>query len=571
MKKHTKLSLPWFYELLEKGECDIMDFKQQLNDKETFGKNLRNYSGSYDELAKDVVAFANKKGGFLFIGIEDKTKDINHDFKYDETQLFELIRIIQDRTQPAITVSTHKLNVGGTDLVVVEIPFSSQICSTSKGEYLIRDGNRNRPIAPHEMLTIASEKGSIVYDQKTWHIKDWQDDERIENLKTLIKNADADSPYIKENIDDFNDTLSFVKEDVNEILPTTTGILFTGNDRALKEFPYASIKYVRYFEDGTYKPYEWSGNLIEVADSCFAQLKAEIQQIEMNFGLFHESIEDYSEIVLREVLINALAHRDYSRHQIIQIRKYTDYIEFESPGLFPDGITPDNFLWKTNPRNPNIIDIFRIIKYAEKAGSGWDKVFTALLSKGKSIPYAEETDSSVIFRIDANIVSPKLIELSRKYQQQTNKQLKPESLLILNELLNKKGCTFNQLEDIKYIDPRQIHYALKRLIDADLIETTGQGSGTKYILHKKHNVSIKDKIVYAKQKKQNKSRQKEAILRYLDSNETITNAEARALLELPYKAISQVSRLLAALLKEGEIEFDPSSKSNKPVYRRKTR
>ena len=279
MKKHTKLSLPWFYELLEKGECDIMDFKQQLNDKETFGKNLRNYSGSYDELARDVVAFANKKGGFLFIGIEDKTKNINHDFKYDETQLFELIRIIQDRTQPAITVSTHKLNVDGTDLVVVEIPFSSQICSTSKGEYLVREGNRNRPIAPHEMLTIASEKGSIVYDQKTWHIKDWQDDERIENLKSLIKNADADSPYIKENIDDFNDTLSFVKEDVNEILPTTTGILFTGNDRALKEFPYASIKYVRYFEDGTYKPYEWSGNLIEVADSCFAQLKAEIQQL----------------------------------------------------------------------------------------------------------------------------------------------------------------------------------------------------------------------------------------------------------------------------------------------------
>ena len=217
MKKFTKLSLPWFYELLERGECDIMDFKQQLNDKETFGKNLRNYSDSYDELAKDVVAFANKKGGFLFIGIEDKTKDINHDFKYDETQLFELIRIVQDRTRPAITVSTHKLNVNDTDLVVIEIPFSSQICSTSKGEYLIRDGNRNRPIAPHEMLTLASEKGSIIYDQKTWQIKHWQDENRVINLKGLISKANPDSPYLKDHLDDFNETLSFVKEDINDI------------------------------------------------------------------------------------------------------------------------------------------------------------------------------------------------------------------------------------------------------------------------------------------------------------------------------------------------------------------
>ena len=569
MKKFTKLSLPWFYELLERGECDIMDFKQQLNDRETFGKNLRNYSDSYDELAKDVVAFANKKGGFLFIGIEDKTKDINHDFKYDETQLFELIRIVQDRTRPAITVSTHKLNVNDTDLVVVEIPFSSQICSTSKGEYLIRDGNRNRPIAPHEMLTLASEKGSIIYDQKTWQIKHWQDENRVINLKGLISKANPDSPYLKDHLDDFNETLSFVKEDINDTLPTTTGILFTGNDRSLKEFPYATIKYVRYFDDGTYRPYEWNGNLIEVADGCFNQLKAEIQQVEFNFGLFHETIEDYSEIVLREVLINAIAHRDYSRQQIIQIRKYADYIEFESPGLFPDGVTPNNFLWKTNPRNPNIIDIFRIIKYAEKAGSGWDKVFTDLLSKGKSIPYAEETDSSVIFRIDANMVSPKLFELSRNYQQHTSKQLTPEALLILNELINKKGCTFNQLESIKYINPKQIHNALKLLMDADLIETTGHGSGTKYILHKKHNVSVKDKVLYARQKKQDKARKKEAILRYLDECGTITNAETRELLKIPKTQSASISRLLKSMMEEGFITYAKESKSNKPVYEKK--
>ena len=43
MKKYTKLSISWFYELLERGECDIMDFKEQLEDKNVFGKSIKNF------------------------------------------------------------------------------------------------------------------------------------------------------------------------------------------------------------------------------------------------------------------------------------------------------------------------------------------------------------------------------------------------------------------------------------------------------------------------------------------------------------------------------------------------
>ncbi|MDE7421686.1 MAG: hypothetical protein K2N35_15955, partial [Muribaculaceae bacterium] len=336
-----------------------------------------------------------------------------------------------------------------------------------------------------------------------------------------------------------------------------------------REFPYAMIKYIRYFDNGTYRPYEWSGNLIEVAAACFTQLKAEIQQVEMNFGLFHEVIEDYSEITLREVLINALAHRDYSRQQIIEIRKYSDYIEFESPGRFPEGITTTNFLWKTNPRNPDIIDIFRAIKYAEKAGSGWDKVFTELLSKGKSVPMAEEDDTSVIFRIEAGVVSEKLIELSLQYQQLTNKQPTVEQLLILNELVKNKSCSIKQLERVPYINVRQIHKALQGLIDFEIVEATGRGSGTKYIVHKKHNVSIKDKVQYSQVKKQEKARQKEAILRYLDEIESINNSEARDLLKLPEKDRSIVSKLLSSMVKEDLIYRLPNSLPNDVRYKRK--
>lgn len=87
MRKYTKLSMQWFYDLLERGECDIMDFKEQLEDKRCFGKSLKNFAPNYEEMARDVVAFANLKGGFLFVGIVDSTKEFNQDFKYSDRRL----------------------------------------------------------------------------------------------------------------------------------------------------------------------------------------------------------------------------------------------------------------------------------------------------------------------------------------------------------------------------------------------------------------------------------------------------------------------------------------------------
>lgn len=568
MKKYTKLSISWFYELLERGECDIMDFKEQLEDKNVFGKSIKNFAPNYEEMARDVVAFANNKGGFLFLGIVDKTKEVNREFVYTDEKIFELIKQIQDRTKPTITLLPHKLTIDGIKLLVLEIPFSMQMHSTSRGEYLVRSNNGNKIIEPHEMATIMSEKSLIVYDQKTWSIRDWQDEVRRHNLFNKIKTARADSPLLKENIDEFNDALNFTKEEQDVIYPTTAGVLLVGNNKALREIPYSEIKYVRYYEDGTYQPHEWKGNLIEIADACFIQLKSEIQQKELSFGLFHEFIEDYSEVVLRELLVNAIVHRDYSRQQVIEIRKYPTYLEIESPGMFPEGVDEINYLRKTNPRNPNIIDVFRAIKYAEKAGSGFDKIFTDLLSKGKKLPIPTITETSIIFRIDAEIYSDKLIELSLQYKQMVGKDIDMEKLLVLNEILNCEKISFSDLEAAPFISKGQLRKVLDDLQEMEFVETTGKTSGLKYILHRSKSSSTQEKIKHSQLKKQEKARQKEAILRYLDDIGTISNSEARQLLKLDDSRVSYVSKLFGEMLGK-DIEIAETTGNNKNIYRRK--
>lgn len=578
MEKLTRHSIQWFYNLLAIGECEILDFKEQLEDKIAFGKSLKNFAPKYDELAKDVVAFANKKGGFLFVGIEDKTKEINPEFEYSDSKVFELIRQIQDRTVPSITIKPHKVNVNGLDVLVLEVPFTAQLHRTSKSEYLIRSNDGNRPIETYEMATVQAEKGLIVFDQKTWDlplacrgndkqgnpIPGWQDIEKTRDLFLRIQREKPQSPYLKNNSPEFTETLGLIKEENGKSLPTTTGILFIGNTKALKELPYNQIKYIRYYEDGTYTPFEYSGNLIEMADACFQQLKSETKVKEFHFGLFREYIEDYPDVVLRELLINAIAHRDYSRQQIIEIRKYHNCLEFESPGHFPQGIDETNFLRKTNPRNPGIMDVLREINYAEKAGSGFDKIFTALLSKGKKLPQPIQTDNSILLRVEADVYSEKLAELSLLYKQTAKKDIDLEKLIVLNHIYTGQKLTFQQLEQLPFVNHYQLRKILAELQEIEFIEATGRTSGVKYIIHRSKLISDEDKIGYTKYKKQEKARQIEAILRFLDAVDEIDNEGARKLLLLNDSDIYAVSRLFAEMKVNGLIE--EIRKDNRKVW-----
>ena len=583
MEKLTRHSIQWFYNLLAKGECEILDFKEQLEDKIAFGKSLKNFAPKYDELAKDVVAFANKKGGFLFVGIEDKTKEVNPEFEYADSKVFELIRQIQDRTVPSITIKPHRITINGKGILVLEVPFTTQLHRTSKSEYLIRSNDGNRPIETYEMATVQAEKGLIVFDQKTWDlpissketdkqgvpIPGWQDIGKTRDLFLRIQREKPQSPYLKNNSPEFTETLGLIKEENGKSLPTTTGILFIGNTKALKELPYNQIKYIRYYEDGTYTPFEYSGNLIEMADACYQQLRSETKVKEFHFGLFREYIEDYPEVVLRELLINAIAQRDYSRQQIIEIRKYPNYLEFESPGHFPQGINETNFLRKTNPRNPGIMDVLREINYAEKAGSGFDKVFTALLSKGKKLPQPIQTENSILLRVEADVYSEKLAELSLLYKQTAKKDIDLEKLIVLNHIYTGQKLTFQQLEQLPFVNHYQLRKILTELQEIEFIETTGRTSGLKYIIHKSKLVDIDDKISYSKLKKQERAEHIESIIRYLKTADEITNEAARKILNIPDTNASYVSRLFAEMVENGHIEIAEETKHNQRTYRLK--
>ena len=190
------------------------------------------------------------------------------------------------------------------------------------------------------------------------------------------------------------------------------------------------------------------------------------------------------------------------------------------------------------------------------------------MKKGKSLPEPEETDTSVIFRIKADVVTEKLIELSLMFESQTGKPMKLDELLVLSEVVNHRQVKLSDLVSMPNIGTYRLQAILDKLQALEFIETTGKTSGLSYILHVSKRKDTGDKIEYVKSKKQEKARQKEAILRYLDSIETITNAEARELLKLPEKDRSKVSRLFAELVAANEIVQTRATNPNNVKYKR---
>jgi hypothetical protein len=138
---------------------------------------------------------------------------------------------------------------------------------------------------------------------------------------------------------------------------------------------------------------------------------------------------------------------------------------------------------------------------------------------------------------------------------------------VLNSIYTGHKVTFQQLEVSPFINTYQLRKILAELMELEFIETTGRTSGVKYIIHRSKLITTDDKIGYSRLKKQEKARQIEAILRYLDTVDDINNEEARKLLNLTDTNSSYVSRLFGEMVEKELIQVAGEVKHNQRTYK----
>ena len=122
---------------------------------------------------------------------------------------------------------------------------------------------------------------------------------------------------------------------------------------------------------------EFNGNLFHQIDECDKYIKEHIAVMSRlhPYQVQREDIPEYGLFSIRELITNAVCHRDYeNQHTKIIIKMFSNKIEFYNPGGLAEDITPKNIAEKQYSRNPVIAKVLAKVKYIEELGEGWNKI-----------------------------------------------------------------------------------------------------------------------------------------------------------------------------------------------------
>jgi ATP-dependent DNA helicase RecG len=172
----------------------------------------------------------------------------------------------------------------------------------------------------------------------------------------------------------------------------------------------------------------------------------------------------FSEIAVREALLNAVSHRDYRHPGSVFVRQFSRHIEIVSPGGFPPGITPDNILDHQLPRNRRIAETFARCGLVERSGQGVDRILEECVRHGKPLPdYSRSDPHQVWLTLDGTIRDENFLKFLERLGQETLDTLDPHDFLILGLITSRKRL------------PAELQPHVPWLLEKGILDRTGRG------------------------------------------------------------------------------------------------
>lgn len=365
------------------GKC--LEFKQDLS--------------SPRNLLKTLVAFANTAGGRVVIGVEDRTRTplgIANPLEEEE----RLCNLIADSISPRLVPNVEMTTVDGKTLLVVKV-----FLSNSRPHYLraegpdagvyVRLGSSNRQADRELIAELRRSVEGVSFDEMPMPDLSRDDLDIAAAQKAFGTSGLLDEQNLL--------TLKLLTRHQNRLVPTQGAILLFGKERT-KHFADAWIQCGRFF--GTEK--------INIFDHCELDLPLPLAVDEVMLFLKKHAFRgaDLSELrrkdvwsiplgILREVIINALVHSDYSqRGAPIRVVFLDDRIEVESMGILLPGLTIDDMKKGVSRiRNPVIARVFKELHLIEQWGTGVRRIFAEARELKLPEPKIEEIALRLRFTI----------------------------------------------------------------------------------------------------------------------------------------------------------------------------
>jgi predicted HTH transcriptional regulator len=357
--------------LIKQPEGRRLEFKENLSDG--------------DRIERTVIAFSNDAGGEIYLGIQNKPRKIIG-FSEDEILKIEqqVSNIIFDNTQPNVIPDILILNHKGKYLLKIivfpgsQVPYFLKSLGKIKGTF-IRVGSSNKPADESIIQELERRKRNISFDSLPAY------DSTIDKLD-LTSFAQLFFEQTGKKLDKrAYEKLGLIIKEGKNFFPTTSAVLLSDNPIKAKEFHYSKVECARFKGVTTSETIDSQ----TVDESVCLQPDLVINFIKRNIkkgseinGIYRMERWEYPLDAIREVIINAIIHRDYSQlGRDIKVALFDDMLEITSPGTLPPSIDINNLSSGLSEiRNRTLAPVFKMLNLIEQWGTGFKKLNDELVN-----------------------------------------------------------------------------------------------------------------------------------------------------------------------------------------------
>ncbi|TQD38521.1 ATP-binding protein [Haloflavibacter putidus] len=452
--------------------------------KKVFGK-----SADLKSLAETCVCLANAQGGQIFIGVEDKTLNPPESQKIDVQDINKALKRLRDLTDGVGIVNQETVIAenGGEYLILKILPSMKTIATTSSGKVFIRVSDNCFSVSSDELTHLAAEKNAfqweLVVSQKIR--LDEADPEKLNSVLLDIQKSDKVSDFIK-NKEHF-EILEFYQLIDAEGFLTNLGVLWLGkpSQRARLSYP-VTVQYIVYNEkEEKIRKKSWHFHQYNPKELVLDIEKEAVElaySSELPDGLFRKNIRQYPKEVIRELLINAIAHKKYTMSGDIFIEVYPEKLVITNPGGLPLGVTPNNILHERHRRNPHLIQILSDLNLMEGEGSGYDLVFEKLARDAKPLPNIESSYSKLSVTVSSMTINPDAVSVLDYIDKHFD--LSQKEYIALGVIATEKKILSTQLASkLQLSEEDKMRSWVNGLLSNKIIITQGKRKGTSYLLN----------------------------------------------------------------------------------------
>lgn len=422
-----------------------------------------------DEYFAWICGYANAQGGKLYVGMNDSGQIVG--ISNSHKLLEDLPNKIRDAM--GIIVDINLLESNGKEYIEINVP-SYPIAISCKGSYYYRSGSTNQKLTGPELESFILRRRGVTWDSMPLptFTSDDIDDSVVKKFKKLaLKKGRIDASVLDES-----------KEVLMEKLLLTHAGYYTNAAMLLfssdpEKWQLGAFVKIGYFENDTDLIYqdEIHGSLLEQIDKIVEVIHLKYMKAKISYNGM-QRIEKYfvPEDALREALLNALCHKNYSNGIPAQISVYEDKLYIANCGALPENWTLENLMSKhaSKPFNPNIAHTFYLAGFIESWGRGIEKICNACRDDGVNPPEYTIHPGDIMIKFSAP-ESRIVRSISSKVTDRVTDRVTDKEQLLLDLLTEDPAYTYTALSEKLGVSRKTVSARIKNLKEKGIISRVG--------------------------------------------------------------------------------------------------